>query len=68
VFADPIADRAASVLCAHNHPSGTLAASPEDIAMTKRLGQAGDVLGIRVLDHLIVTKDGFLSMKERRLM
>jgi len=68
VFADPIADRAASVLCAHNHPSGTLEASPEDIAMTKRLQSAGDVLGIRVLDHLIVTKDGFLSMKEQGMM
>ncbi|MDD4903500.1 MAG: DNA repair protein RadC [Candidatus Bipolaricaulis sp.] len=64
VFADPIADRAASVLLAHNHPSGTLAASPEDIALTKRLVQAGQLLGIRVLDHLIVTADGFLSLKQ----
>ncbi len=64
VFADPIADRAASVLLAHNHPSGTLEASPEDIALTKRLVQAGELLGIRVLDHLIVTADGFLSLKQ----
>ncbi|MEN6369678.1 MAG: DNA repair protein RadC [Thermotogota bacterium] len=64
VFADPIADRAASVLLAHNHPSGTLEASPEDIALTKRLVQAGQLLGIRVLDHLIVTTDGFLSLKQ----
>ncbi len=64
VFADPIADRAASVLLAHNHPSGTLAASPEDLALTKRLVQAGQLLGIRVLDHLIVTVDAFLSLKQ----
>jgi len=63
VFADPIADRAASVLVAHNHPSGTLAASPEDLALTRRLAQAGELLGIRVLDHLIVTSDGFLSLR-----
>jgi DNA repair protein RadC len=63
VFADPIADRAAAVLVAHNHPSGTLRASPEDIALTKRLVRAGELLGIRVLDHVIVTEDAFLSLK-----
>jgi len=64
VFADPITDRAAAILCAHNHPSGTLEASSEDLAITKRLVKAGEVLGIRVLDHLIVTQDGFLSLKQ----
>ena len=64
VYADPITDRAASILCAHNHPSGTLEASPEDLAITRRLVKAGEVLGIRVLDHLIVTKEGFLSLKQ----
>ncbi|MFC2079665.1 DNA repair protein RadC [Candidatus Bipolaricaulota bacterium] len=64
VYADPITDRAASILCAHNHPSGTLEASSEDLAITRRLVKAGEVLGIRVLDHLIVTKDGFLSLKQ----
>lgn len=64
VYADPITDRAASILCAHNHPSGTLQASPEDLAITRRLVKAGEVLGIRVLDHLIVTEKGFLSLKQ----
>jgi len=64
VYADPITDRAASILCAHNHPSGTLQASPEDLAITRRLVKAGDVLGIRVLDHLIVTEQGYLSFKQ----
>ncbi len=62
VFADPIADRAAAVIFAHNHPSGTLEASAEDIALTQRLCRAGHLLGIRVLDHLIVTRDGFVSL------
>lgn len=64
VFADPITDRAAAVILAHNHPSGTLKASAEDLALTQRLIRAGEILGIRVLDHLIVTRDGFLSMKQ----
>lgn len=68
VFSDPITDRAASILCAHNHPSGTLEASPEDLAITRRLVRAGEVLGIRVLDHLIVTTDGYLSMKSKGLL
>ncbi len=64
VFADPISDRAASVILAHNHPSGTLEASPEDLALTKRLVRAGEILGIKVLDHLIVTRNGHLSLKQ----
>jgi len=64
VFADVIADRAASILVAHNHPSGTLVASPEDLALTRRIVKAGELLGIRVLDHLIVTRDGYLSLRE----
>jgi DNA repair protein RadC len=63
VFADPLSDRAAAIVVAHNHPSGTLAASPEDIALTSRLARAGELLGIRLLDHLIVTKDGYLSLR-----
>jgi len=68
VFADPLADRAAAVILAHNHPSGTLRASPEDRALTQRLLKSGELLGLRVLDHLIVTSDGYLSMKESGLM
>jgi DNA repair protein RadC len=64
VFSDPIGDRAAAVLVAHNHPSGTLEPSPEDLALTRRLVKAGELLGIRLLDHLIVTADGYLSLKE----
>jgi DNA repair protein RadC len=65
VFADALMDRAASVILAHNHPSGALEPSAEDLALTSRLQKAGELLGIRVLDHLIVTSTGFLSLKEQ---
>ncbi|HDL85296.1 MAG TPA: DNA repair protein RadC [Candidatus Acetothermia bacterium] len=64
VYADPLTDRAASIIVAHNHPSGTLEASPEDIALTDRLVRAGKLLGIPLLDHIIVTKRGYLSLKQ----
>lgn len=64
VFADSLMDRAASVVFAHNHPSGTLEPSAEDLALTKRLQKAGELLGIKVLDHLIVAPTGFISMKQ----
>jgi DNA repair protein RadC len=68
VFADAITDRAASVICVHNHPSGSLEPSPQDIAITTQLREAGLLLGIQLIDHIIVTKTGFLSMKERGLL
>jgi DNA repair protein RadC len=68
VFADAIADRAASVILAHNHPSGVLEPSPQDIAITGQICRAGELLGIPVLDHIIVSAGGFLSMKERGLL
>jgi DNA repair protein RadC len=68
VFADAITDRAASVICVHNHPSGSLEPSPQDIAITTQLKEAGLLLGIPSIDHIIVTKNGYLSMKERGLI
>ncbi len=64
VFADPLMDRAAAVIVAHNHPSGTLEPSPEDLALTQRLQRAGELLGIKILDHLIVSANGFVSLKQ----
>ena len=49
---------------AHNHPSGILEASNEDINVTKRLKESGKILGIELLDHLIITNNGYLSLKE----
>jgi DNA repair protein RadC len=64
VFADAIADRAAAVILAHNHPSGSLEPTPADLEVTRQLAEAGRILGIAVLDHVIVSKKGFLSLKE----
>ena len=65
VFADALADRAAGVILVHNHPSGNLEPSPEDIAITRQLVEAGKLLGIEVLDHIIISPSGHLSLKER---
>ena len=62
VFADAIADRAASIIVAHNHPSGSLEASQADKDVTSRLMGAGRLLGITLNDHIIVTKTGFVSI------
>lgn len=62
VFADVIADRAAGIIVAHNHPSGTIEPSPEDIQTTKRLKQAAELLGIGFYDHIIVTANDYRSI------
>lgn len=56
VFADAITDRAASIIVAHNHPSGSLEASDADREVTKRLKDSAKLLGVTMLDHIIVTK------------
>jgi DNA repair protein RadC len=68
VFADAITDRAASVICVHNHPSGSLEPSSQDIAITTQLREGGSLLGIQLIDHIIVTKNGHVSMRERGLL
>jgi DNA repair protein RadC len=68
VFSDAIADRAASVILVHNHPSGNLEASKDDLEITKRLQEAGEILGIKVQDHLIVSTKGYASLRERGLL
>ena len=68
VFADAITDRAASVILAHNHPSGTLEPSKADTMVTRQLCESGKLLGIEVLDHIIVTGDGFVSLKDKGYM
>lgn len=64
VFADAITDRAAAIIVAHNHPSGPLAPSKEDIDVTQRLKTAGDILGIKLVDHVIFNKKTFYSLLE----
>jgi DNA repair protein RadC len=62
VFAPAIADRAASVVVAHNHPSGSLESSPADAKVTERLRSAGELLGVSLVDHIIVTKTDYRSI------
>lgn len=61
VFADVITDRAASIIVAHNHPSGNLKPSDADIDVTTRLKQVGELLGIKLIDHIIITKTDHTS-------
>ena len=68
VFADAVSDRAAGIIIAHNHPSGQLEASHEDKMVTKRLKEAGKLMGIELMDHVIITKAGFLSFREEGLL
>ncbi len=68
VFKSAIDHLAASILVAHNHPSGSLEPSEDDLEVTKRLKEAGKILGIEIVDHVIVTKRGFASLKEKNLL
>jgi DNA repair protein RadC len=61
VFVPAVRDSAAAMILVHNHPSGDPSPSTEDVELTRRLRQAGDIVGIRVLDHVIVAADGHFS-------
>jgi DNA repair protein RadC len=67
-FRTAIIKTAATVIFIHNHPSGGLEPSAEDLQVTRRLKDAGKLLGIEVLDHIIVTADSYTSLKEQNLM
>ena len=64
VLKSAILSNAASIIVGHNHPSNISDPSPEDIDVTKRLTQAGEILGVELLDHLILCTDTFRSLKE----
>jgi DNA repair protein RadC len=64
VFADPIKERATAVIVCHNHPSGNLDPSREDRDITQRLKEAGNILGINVLDHIIFSETTYYSFLE----
>ncbi len=67
VFKEAIAASAASVIFVHNHPSGDPEASEDDIQLTKRLTEAGEIVGIAVLDHIIIGDNKYLSLKRQGL-
>jgi len=64
IFADAITDRAASLVVAHNHPSGDPAPTSADIGLTQQLAAAGQLLGIELRDHIIVTKNDYFSFRQ----
>lgn len=68
VFKAAIKFSSASIICTHNHPSGDPTPSPEDIELTNRLVEAGTIIGIEVLDHLIFGSSNFCSLKEKGFM
>jgi DNA repair protein RadC len=68
VFSPAVKESAAAMILVHNHPTGDPAPSQEDIAITRRLKEAGEIMGIRVLDHIIVGDGEYLSFVERGLM
>ncbi|MBT8348089.1 MAG: DNA repair protein RadC [Sulfurovum sp.] len=68
VYADAISDRAAGIIIAHNHPSGTLEASRADMEVTRRLKEVSKLVGIELLDHVILSKHGFYSFSDEGLL
>ncbi|MDN5943200.1 MAG: DNA repair protein RadC [Nitrospira sp.] len=64
VFADALTDRASGIIVAHNHPAGGLEPSPADLDATKQIKQAGEILGIELLDHIIFSRKGYYSFLE----
>ncbi|MGE7666177.1 RadC family protein [Ureibacillus composti] len=68
IFREAVKRSAASIICAHNHPSGVPTPSPEDIEVTKRLLEAGFIIGIELIDHVIIGDHQFISLKEKGYM
>lgn len=67
IFKEAIRSNAAAIIVAHNHPSGDPTPSPEDVILTRQIVNAGKILNIEVLDHLILGHNRWVSMKDRRL-
>lgn len=68
VFCRAVRECSSQIILAHNHPSGDVEPSHEDIATTKRLVQAGEILGIKVLDHIIYARGKFCSFTEQGIL
>jgi DNA repair protein RadC len=68
VFRNALLFGARSLILVHNHPSNSLNASREDIQITKEIKQAGKLLGVRILDHIILTNNSYLSMADEAMI
>jgi hypothetical protein len=67
VFREPIRKQASSIILAHNHPTGHVTASPDDVLLTRQIIQAGQIMEIAVLDHLVIGQGRWASLREQRL-
>lgn len=68
VLAPAVRHRAAALVAVHNHPSGDPEPSPEDVSLTERLRGASELLGVELLDHVVVARGGFVSLRERGVL
>jgi DNA repair protein RadC len=68
VFSEALKYGASAIILCHNHPGGSLSPSSHDIALTKAIIKAGNVLDIKILDHVIISSKGFLSLRETGLV
>lgn len=68
VFEPAVRNLAAQIIMVHNHPSGDPGPSEDDLVITKKLVEAGKILGIEITDHIIIAKNGYFSFKERELL
>ncbi len=68
IFAAALKANASNIILAHNHPSGNLKPSDEDVQLTKRLVQAGNILDVQVIEHLIITNDGYCSFTDQGIL
>lgn len=68
IFQQALLNNAAAIICFHNHPSGLTSPSNEDVEVTKRIIEAGKILNIDILDHLIIGETGYTSLKEKGYM
>jgi DNA repair protein RadC len=68
IYKRAVMHNASSIIIAHNHPSGNPEPSDIDIQITKNLAKAGDIIGIKLLDHIIIGENRYVSIKERRLL
>jgi DNA repair protein RadC len=67
VFREAIIENAPAILACHNHPSGDATPSPDDVTVTRAMVQAGKLLDIDLLDHIVVAHECYVSLKERGL-
>lgn len=68
IFMAALGANASAIILSHNHPSGNLQPSPQDLSLTKKIAEGGKILDIRVLDHLIITTEGYYSFADEGVL